>query len=47
MRSYTVRLSLPAEGGATPGAHPVTLTLASPGVQGIAVREATTFLVPR
>jgi cytochrome c oxidase accessory protein FixG len=47
VRSYTVRLSLPAEAGATPGAHPVTLTLASPGVQGIAVREATTFLVPR
>jgi len=47
VRSYTVRLSLPAEGGATPGAHPVTLTLASPGEQGTALREATTFLVPR
>ena len=47
VRSYTVRLSLPADAGAAPGAHPVAMTLTQPGQPQGAATEPTTFLVPR
>ena len=49
VRPFTLRLALPAEAAQslTPGAQPVTLTLTEQGQTSAALREHSTFLVPR